>query len=132
MAAAGAIYLPERLHGVRIALKKLRYALELLVELGGGNAADVAMLKEKQDVLGRMHDLQILMARARRLQASRDAGTTGPQLAAVVDYLEDECRRLHARYLGERIDIDALAVRLGARGRDGIARPDRPRRRASR
>ena len=30
MTDAGAMYLPERLHAVRIAVKKLRYALELV------------------------------------------------------------------------------------------------------
>ena len=32
---AGAVYLPERLHAVRIALKKLRYALEARAEASG-------------------------------------------------------------------------------------------------
>ena len=35
MAEAGAMYLPERLHAVRIAMKKLRYAVELSTELAG-------------------------------------------------------------------------------------------------
>ena len=32
---AGAVYLPERLHAVRIAVKKLRYAVELEHEIAG-------------------------------------------------------------------------------------------------
>ena len=32
---AGSVYLPERLHAVRIALKKLRYGLELWLEAAG-------------------------------------------------------------------------------------------------
>src|SRR5262249_36579147 len=36
---AGALYLPERLHAVRIALKKLRYALEVAVDAIGVPAA---------------------------------------------------------------------------------------------
>jgi CHAD domain-containing protein len=121
--AAGAVYLPERLHIVRIAVKKLRYTLELLEELGGASAADLRALKEKQDVLGRMHDLQGLMARARTLEAS---GTDGPidgeSLDALVDMLEDQCRRLHARYVGDRQTLAALAARLGARRREPVAR----------
>ena len=35
MAEAGALYLPERLHAVRIAVKKLRYAVELSTEAAG-------------------------------------------------------------------------------------------------
>ncbi len=131
MATAGAVYLPERLHGVRIALKKLRYALELLVEIDGADKADLQALKARQDVLGRMHDLQMLMERARRLQASHDpVSTGGPALAAVVDLLEDECRRLHAQYVGDRQALAALATRLGGRGRD-TARPPRAVERAT-
>ena len=36
---AGAVYLPERLHAVRIAMKKLRYAMELAAEAAGAGAS---------------------------------------------------------------------------------------------
>jgi CHAD domain-containing protein len=128
---AGAVYLPERLHGVRIALKKLRYALELFVELGGAPESDLRLLKEKQDVLGRMHDLQMLTARARRLEAAPDeSGASVAALSTLVDALEDECRRLHARYLSERGALEALAMRLAGRARVAGARPARAGRRA--
>ena len=39
IADAGAVYLPERLHTVRIAVKKLRYAVELLIEADGDRPA---------------------------------------------------------------------------------------------
>src|SRR5262249_24410734 len=56
---AGAVYIPERLHAVRIALKKLRYALELANEAAGTRGdADLRTLKRGQELLGRMHDLQ--------------------------------------------------------------------------
>jgi CHAD domain-containing protein len=128
---AGGVYLPERLHAVRIAVKKLRYALELLVDLGGASSADLRTLKERQDVLGRMHDLQGLMARVRSLEASRGASIedrTG--LAALVDALEDECRLLHARYVSDRPALAALAVRLGVRRREAVSRAVRTGRRA--
>jgi CHAD domain-containing protein len=132
MAAAGAIYLPERLHDVRIALKKLRYSLELLVDAGEVAAGDLHTLKDKQNVLGRMHDLQMVMARARRLQASRDAGRAkAAELASLVDTLEDECRQLHARYVGDLPALEALATRLGARRRGASSPPERALRRAS-
>jgi CHAD domain-containing protein len=132
VAAAGPIYLPERLHDVRIAMKKLRYSLELLVDAGADVSADLETLKDKQNVLGRMHDLQMLMARARRLQASRDVGRAkGPELASLVDTIEDECRRLHARYVGDLPAIEALATRLGARRLAAPSRQARGLRRAS-
>ena len=44
--AVGALYVPERLHEVRIAVKKLCYAAELVSQVTHrGRAADIAILK---------------------------------------------------------------------------------------
>jgi len=114
---AGAVYLPERLHAVRIAVKKLRYALELRDEFAGSRSgSDVRALKRAQDVLGRMHDLQMLIDRARRVQTEltpRDIGTWDG-LDALVENLEDECRRLHARYMRERPALIAVCAHAAA------------------
>ena len=65
--AAGAVYVPEHLHHVRIAVKKLRYSVELADETTGKRiAADVAALKAAQDLLGQLHDLEVLLARRGR------------------------------------------------------------------
>jgi CHAD domain-containing protein len=115
--AAGAVYLPERLHEVRLALKKLRYVVELSAELDGQkHAADLRALKRGQDLLGRMHDLEVLVVRVRDLQAS----LTPPSLTAWRDLdsllatLEDMCRRLHARYVHEREPLSAVAAKYAA------------------
>jgi CHAD domain-containing protein len=114
---AGAVYIPERLHTVRVALKKLRYALELSNDVSGAGAAgDLRALKRGQDLLGRMHDLQVLIDRVRQVQAS----LTPPNVAVwrdldvLIARLEDDCRRLHARYMRARDALVATAVRLGA------------------
>ncbi len=116
--SAGQVYLPERLHAVRIALKKLRYALELSATLQGEKRSEaLRQLKRGQDTLGRMHDLQVLMDRVREVQAS----LTPPNLATwraldgLVDALEDDCRRLHARYVRQRAALESLAETLAAR-----------------
>ena len=71
LAEAGALYLPERLHAVRIALKKLRYAREVVAEAAGLDMkAELRSLKRSQDILGRLHDMQVLLDRIRQLQAS--------------------------------------------------------------
>jgi CHAD domain-containing protein len=118
MTRAGAVYLPERLHDVRIALKKLRYAAELAASADGRpRSAGVLTLKRGQDLLGRMHDLQVLIDRARQVQAS----LTPPNLAVwreldgLVVWLEDECRRLHARYVRSRASLSGVADRLSAK-----------------
>lgn len=121
----GAVYIPERLHGVRIALKKLRYALESASEAGGAAfRADLRALKVRQDCLGRLHDLQRLIDRARQVQAS----LAPPSLASwrglegIVDGLEDDCRRLHGRYMRNREPLLALCARLAGHGRAPLAR----------
>ena len=117
MEEAGALYLPERLHDVRISLKKLRYAVELSHEVTGRRAdADIRTLKRGQDLLGRMHDLQVLIDRVRQLQASLAPPNVAiwRDLDALMRMLEDDCRRLHARYMRVREDIAEIAARLGA------------------
>jgi CHAD domain-containing protein len=112
---AGAVYLPERLHAVRIAVKKLRYAVELLAEIGGGTTrADLGTLKRSQDLLGQMHDWQVLMDVVREVQASLMPPnlTLWHDLDALIASLEDDCRHLHARYMRGRDRLAALADRL--------------------
>jgi CHAD domain-containing protein len=120
--AAGAVYLPERLHEVRIAVKKLRYAVELASDaVGVDRAADLRPLKRGQEILGRMRDLQRLIDRVREVQAA----LAPPNLAVwrdldlLVASLDDECRRLHARYMGGRGAMLVLCERLG-RARAGV------------
>lgn len=115
---AGAVYLPERLHRVRIALKKLRYGLELANDAAAEpSGADARVLKRGQDLLGRMHDLQVLSERVRQVQASLAPTTLSEwrDLDALIVSLEDDCRRLHARYMRLREPLSAIAERLGAR-----------------
>jgi CHAD domain-containing protein len=115
MSDAGALYLPERLHGVRIAVKKLRYAVELWAEVGERSAADLRVLKRAQDLLGRMHDIQTLIGEVRQTQASLTPPsiTVWRDLDKVVGTLEDDCRRLHARYMRMREALGAVAERRG-------------------
>jgi len=118
MNEAGAMYFPERLHAVRIAMKKLRYALELSNELSGTKRDPQLMaLKRGQELLGRMHDLQILIERVRQVQASLAPPnvTIWRNLDALINSLEDECRVLHARYMRLRERTMTAAEALSAR-----------------
>jgi CHAD domain-containing protein len=102
---AGGIYLADRLHRVRVAAKKLRYALEIQRELTRSRAAaQLNRLKAQQDLLGRMHDLEILIDRARAVQAKltpRDRRGMA-ELTQLIRVLEDECREGHATYMQGR------------------------------
>ncbi len=114
--AAGSLYLPERLHRVRIAVKKLRYARELVEEARGSRApsARLRFLKDLQDTLGRLHDIQVLTDWTRVLQASMPQPrlTTWNELHILQRALEDECRELHAVYMGRREALRSLAGTL--------------------
>ena len=55
-----------------------------------------------QDLLGRMHDREVLITRIRALQGSDRAPTlkVSADLDRLVRRLEMECRQLHVRYMG--------------------------------
>ena len=125
---AGTIYLPDRLHEVRIAVKRLRYALEVSRELSGSHAvAHIRALRQLQDLLGRMHDLEVLILRVRGLQGSPQAPTLriSANLDQLVRHLETECRQIHGRYVTMRRKLIAVcdATEKAAAGRrpSGVA-----------
>jgi CHAD domain-containing protein len=105
---AGQIYAPEGLHEVRIAAKKLRYALEIADESSAAPCAEaLRTIKRAQDALGRLHDLQVLQhhvaavgAAPRNHRSTPDAG-----LAVLARLIEDECRHLHGRYVAALPDL---------------------------
>ncbi len=103
--SAAGIYLPDRLHDVRIAVKKLRYAMELVRELSGSRAvARLRTLTAAQDLLGRIHDLEILIARTRGVQGAPGAPNLklSGELDRLVRRFENECRQLHGHYMARR------------------------------
>ena len=107
---AAGLYLPDRLHQVRIAVKKLRYALEVCRELRGSRAtARLRTLKEAQDLLGAMHDHEVLIARVRGVQGSRAPNLRlSADLDRLVRQLETECRQLHGHYMAIRRRLLAI------------------------
>jgi len=114
---AAGMYLPDRLHDVRIAIKKLRYTLELEAVPGDGrsrNAAALRTLRNMQDLLGRMHDLEVLISRTRSIQSAPGASTLklSADLDRLVRRLETECRQLHGHYMAGRPKLTTLSDRL--------------------
>jgi CHAD domain-containing protein len=131
IAQAGAVYLPERLHAVRIAAKKLRYALELDADLRQVKSSpDITELRRTQDILGRLHDLQVLVDRTREEQASLAPPDVNiwRGLDVLVRSLEDECRRLHGRYMHHAASLVALCARLSGRAEEVRREKSRVRR----
>jgi CHAD domain-containing protein len=94
--ALGILYVPDRLHAVRLAAKKLRYSLETQRAVRRAAVArDIRTLTTMQEQLGQLHDLQILQDRLRR--------APGPahrvDLRRMNADIERECRALHARII---------------------------------
>ncbi len=118
----GALYDSERLHAVRVATKKLRYALEVERELTKSRAmARINRLKGLQDALGLIHDYEILLARTREVQtavAGSDRAMS-TELGALVRTLEDACRDGHAAFLGGRDVLLDLCRKIISAARAG-------------
>jgi CHAD domain-containing protein len=98
---AGQLYVPEHLHQVRIAAKKLRYGLELAADAGVAGAAGlVRTVKRTQTTLGRLHDLQVLQAHVAAVQAAPHARAASHEgLGAIAGRIEEQCRLLHGKYV---------------------------------
>ncbi|MCR4375983.1 MAG: CHAD domain-containing protein [Acidobacteria bacterium] len=113
----GTLYVPTRLHAVRIATKKLRYSLEADRAIRrAALTSDIRTLESAQEALGHLHDLQILQDRLHR--AGREAGATRAlmaQLRRMSAELEGECRQLHAQVLARAARWRQLAARQAER-----------------
>jgi CHAD domain-containing protein len=118
----GALYDSERLHAVRVATKKLRYALEVERELTKSRAmARINHLKGVQDALGEIHDYEILLARTREVQTAVAASDRplSVERGALVRTLEEACRDGHATFLHERDALLELCSKIIAAARAG-------------
>lgn len=127
---AGQMYAPERLHQVRIATKKLRYALEIAAGVGVAAAAPrVRALKRVQDLLGRMHDLVVLLAHVAGVHAAFEpgSGVSHHGLGVLAQHIEGECRHLHGRYVAAAPALREIPAAVNAAVIPQLARPARRR-----
>ncbi len=119
---ATGVYFPERAHAARIAIKKLRYALEIAHETGGGDLnAAIRELKKTQDLLGELHDRQELIDNLTQM-ISQEQSDAASQMALVKQVIDAECHDLHGRYLARRKEVQEIC-----RGRWSNGHPVRTR-----
>ena len=121
----GVLYVPERLHAVRIAVKRLRYALEAAGDARRSRgSAQLKQLRAIQELLGRAHDLHVLAGRL--LQLQRDVVTQSRATARDLGHLAREidraCRELHGSFMSRRAALLALAGSLAAPPASAAAR----------
>jgi CHAD domain-containing protein len=103
---APGVYFPQRAHRARIAVKKLRYAVEAATDTGMWRPQRLLKdLRRIQSILGDLHDAQILSDALGELVP----GTATTDLAPLKDVLEDDVVRHHAEYMRRRDRIFAIA-----------------------
>jgi CHAD domain-containing protein len=113
MAHATGVYFPARLHGARIAIKKLRYTMEIVDSAGAADRRSaIQELKKAQDVLGDIHDRQELLDYLDAAQGEPDAHGDIALLRQVIDA---EIHQLHSRYLARREGLLAICQPTSAR-----------------
>ena len=109
---ATGVYFPNRVHGARIAIKKLRYALEIAEDTGHDRGGDaLADLKRAQHVLGELHDRQALLDEFAALDLTQQPAGSADQIRLVAQVVAAEIRTLHAGYLSQRARIVEISQR---------------------
>jgi CHAD domain-containing protein len=125
---AGSLYAPEQLHQVRIAAKKLRYALELAADARiAGALALVRTLKRAQETLGKLHDLQVLQKHVVAVQTEAPGRTSLHEgLAALAGRIEEQCRLLHGQYVTRAPELLEVADAVRVKVVPALAARNRP------
>jgi CHAD domain-containing protein len=98
IAHGSGVYFPKRAHAVRIDAKKLRYVLEMTKDPQAVAHNGVTVLRKAQDVLGKLHDRDVLRKRFARLADDEEDSS----LAAALVAIDAECQELFATYLSRR------------------------------
>jgi CHAD domain-containing protein len=111
---ATGVYFPHRAHSARIAIKKLRYVLEIAEATRTLRTNEaIPDLKKAQDILGDLHDRQELIDEFADVVPTGDGPRIAEQLSLVSHVVQADMYDLHARYLSRRSRV--LAVADGAR-----------------
>jgi CHAD domain-containing protein len=117
---APGVYFPNRAHKARVAIKKLRYSVEVASETGQWHAERlIDDVRRIQGTLGDLHDAQVLLDALDGLLGDQAATPAAATLRALC---EDDIGRGHAKYVRRRDRIFAIAdacTRAAARGRRG-------------
>ena len=118
---AAGVYFPNRAHRARIAIKKLRYLVELIEKGAPARKGAIRTLRNAQETLGKIHDREMLLSRLSDLMEEEEVHGAR-ELART---LEAECRSIFESYRAMRPAVLAACADL----RVWAARPagSRPR-----
>jgi CHAD domain-containing protein len=114
LSRASALYDPERLHAIRIAIKKLRYATEMAADARLVPPGTPARFARAQKRLGAWHDRVAVLQLIRQAQADGlpASETSWRRLA---DTLDREAHVLHGQVRRGRASLERSLVALRAR-----------------
>jgi hypothetical protein len=111
------VYFPQRTHAIRIAVKKLRYAVEVAHEVQLWTPPRLLKdLRRLQARLGDIHDHQLLRDRLGELAGPADAG----ELLLMDGLLRADIERGHGEFIARRSRLQLIAdacERFAARSR---------------
>ena len=110
---ATGVYFPNRLHRTRIAVKKLRYALEIACAAGAEPALNDSLryLKNTQEVLGDLHDRQVLIDDL-PARPTRETKIEPDHVILETQVVDAECHDLHEQFLKRRSKALEICERL--------------------
>jgi CHAD domain-containing protein len=105
---ATGVYFPARVHAARIAIKKMRYAMEIAHAIGQvDRSAAIRELKKAQDLLGDLHDRQELADNLTEACPPDRLDIAG-QVSLLKQVIDAECQDLHGRYLARRAALQEI------------------------
>jgi CHAD domain-containing protein len=108
---ATGVYFPKRAHSARIAIKRLRYAAEIMEATGRQDLAPaIKSLTKAQAILGDLHDRQELADRLSRYQ--KHDGVQADHVKVTRQVLSGEVLALHAKYLARRAAVRSACVEI--------------------
>ena len=118
---ASGVYFSKRAHSTRMAIKQLRYTLELAATLGVALAPrGIRLLKKAQEALGAAHDRDVLLDELETLRR-RESGAIDPiEVDALSRFLRAETLALHQRYVERRQELLSLCRLCCSSPRRGI------------
>ncbi len=112
-------YFPRRVHGTRIALKKLRYVVEVAAASGTWRPLRLLSdLRKLQATLGELHDAETLLCTVQELVTAADASER--EIEVVRQVLEAEIAEQHARYIAKRDVVLAVCDACERFAGDGL------------
>ena len=107
---ATGVYFPHRAHNARIAIKKMRYAMEIADETSSTDRRpEIRELKKAQDLLGELHDRQELIDNLTATCGDKPDITN--QVLELKQTIDAENHDVHSRYLARRRAILDICCR---------------------